>query len=321
MNFDTWGIISAAVLASVLSYVLLFRHRLGRRLRFSGLQLFTGGLYGAILILLMPIMHDAEVWQDLPVLPWLRALLLSVPEAVRFFLLEGDFVVVEGALSADGTPASLAFRVYGTCLYFLAPMMTFGNVLSLFSGTIARLRLCFSIRPVAAFSALNEASLTLAESIYREKRKQILGRPLIAFVGVSGEQDDELRRRVREFGGIILKHDPVRLAISVFNRPIEFFLLSEQEENVELGLRLAKRYKEGKRKVSVFVFASSENADMLLDNSAKSERVLGKAFRDKILNFPQEILYQNALKAENCEIYGTSPCGAWLLPGRGRWRC
>ena len=321
MNFDTWGIVSAAVLASVLSYVLLCRHRLARRLRFSGLQLFTAGLYGAILIFLMPIMY-AEVLQDPPVLQWLRALLLSVPEAVRFFLLEGDFAVVEKALSEDGTPASLALRVYGTCLYFLAPMMTFGNVLSLFSGTIARLRLCFSIRPVAAFSALNEASLTLAESIYREKRKQILGRPLIAFVGVSGEQDDELRRRVREFGGIILKNDPARLAISVFNRPIEFFLLSEQEEeNVELGLRLAKRYKEGKRKVSVFVFASSENADMLLDNSAKSERVLGKAFRDKILNFPQESLYQNALKAENCEIYGTSPCGAWILPGRWRWMC
>ena len=41
MNFDTWGIVSSAVLVSVLSYVLLFRHRLARRLRFSGLQLFT----------------------------------------------------------------------------------------------------------------------------------------------------------------------------------------------------------------------------------------------------------------------------------------
>ena len=67
----------------------------------------------------MPIKYAEAVWQAPPVLLWLRALLRSVPEAVRFFLLEGDFAVVEEALSADGTPASLPFGSMEPACIFL----------------------------------------------------------------------------------------------------------------------------------------------------------------------------------------------------------
>ena len=80
MNMYTWGIASAGFLATVLLFMILFREKWRDGWHLSGLQLFTAGLYGAILILLLPIKFDEAVWQDMPLMLWLRALLLSVPE-------------------------------------------------------------------------------------------------------------------------------------------------------------------------------------------------------------------------------------------------
>lgn len=305
MNMYTWGIASAGFLATVLLFMILFREKWRDGWHLSGLQLFTAGLYGAILILLLPIKFDEAVWQDMPLMLWLRALLLSVPEAVRAFVLEGDFATVEEMLPADGSLASLALRSYGTCLYFLAPLMTFSNVLASFSNVWAHLHLRFcGKRAVVVFSALNEASVALAESVYRESRNQMFGRPLIVFAGITDGEND-LQQRAGAIGGVLLKKSPARLSIGKRSRSIEFFLIAEQEEeNVEQALLLTKRYKDGCHKVSVFVCASSARADMVLDYPLEDKKISDEKLLKNFRNLSGEILYDDALNHVDSEIFG-----------------
>ena len=307
MNMYNWGIASAGFLAAVLLLMLLFRKKWRDGWHFSGLHIFTAGVYGAILILLLPVKCAEAVWQDPPLLLWIRALLLSIPEAVRAFVLEGDYATMESVLPADGSLASLVLRSYGVCLYFVAPLLTFSNVLVLFFSTMASLQLRFcGKRPVAVFSELNEASLALAQSLYRESQNKVWNRPLIVFAGMTKQEDDsDLRQRVRDLGGIFLKKEPAGLIIGKRSRYIEFFLISEREEdNIEQALLLTKVYKNGCHKVSVFVCASSERADLVLDYQLDRKNFAGEAVLEKFRDLTGEIIYDEVLDRLDSELFG-----------------
>lgn len=304
MDMYIWGMVSAGFLSAALLLMLLFRRKWRDGWHISGLHLFTAGVYGAILLLLLPVECGEAVWQDPPPLLWFRALLLSVPEAVRAFVLEGDFATMEAVLPADGSLASVTLRTYGVCLYFLAPLLTFGNVLLLFASTMASLRLRFcGKRDICVFSAENEASVVLAESIYRESRA---GRPLLVFAGLAQEgEDGALRQRARDIGSIFLKKAPASLTIGKRSRCIEFFLLADQEEdNIEQALQLRKRYGDGRHRVCVFVGAASERADLLLDYQPQSKPFPDKVGAEKLRDLTGGILYKDVLDRVDSALFG-----------------
>lgn len=307
MNMYNWGLASAGFLTAVLFLMLLFRKKWRDGWHVSGLHIFTAGVYGAILILLMPVKCAEAVWQDPPLLLWLRAVLLAIPETVRVFLLEGEFATLEAVLPADGSLASLTLRSYGVCLYFLAPLLTFSNVLVLFFSTMASLQLRFcGKRPVAVFSELNEASAVLAESLYRESQNKVWNRPLIVFAGMTDKEDDsDLRQRGRDIGGIFMKKEPAGLTIGKRSRFIEFFLISEREEdNIEQARLLTKVYKNGCHKVSVFVCASSERADLVLDYQRDRKNFSSKEVSEKFRDLTGEIVYDEVLDRLDSELFG-----------------
>ena len=302
-----WGLVSAGFLAAVLLLMLLFGRKWRDTRHLSGLHIFTAGLYGAVLILLLPLNYSGDVWQDPPLLRWIWALLFSILDAFKVFVLKGDFSALEAVLPVDGTLASQWLHGYAVILYFLAPLMSFSNVLVLFFSTVASLRLRFcGKRQVFVLSALNEASVVLAESIYKESRGKAWGRPLIVFAGKTGENDGGgLQQRAKGIGSILLKKAPDNLSIGKRSRLIEFFLIAEKEEdNIAQALSLKKRYRDGKHRVSVFVCASSDRADLMLDYQPDNKNFPDQALEAKVRDSVRDIAYRNVLECVDSELFG-----------------
>ena len=110
-----------------------------------------------------------------------RAILLSLHNTIRLFVIDCDFDFVR-----DGLPAALsgawttAYSVLFSILYIACPILTFGFVLSFFKNISAYRRLlCTFGRDLYVFSELNQKNLSLAKSLKSGDRRRV-----IIFTGV-----------------------------------------------------------------------------------------------------------------------------------------
>lgn len=304
MNMYVWGAASAVCLLVTLILAVFFRKTLQKYCRLSALQMITVGMAVVMFILFLPAELLDAGYNGTDLIPVLRAACLAVFESVKVFAMGADLGLIENALPADATTGAAVLRLYVLCAYFFAPVLTFGNILSAFTGVMVYLRLRFcGTRPLSVFSELNEASIALAESIDEKKHGH---RPVMVFAGTGREAaPDDLRYRAERIGAYFVNKDPSLLKIGRRSRAVEFFLMSaEHEYNVEQALRLSELYQAGRHKVSVFVYESSEYTDLLLDSSADSDRVLSREFREIIRNSPEKIFFDNVLEDRGIDMYG-----------------
>lgn len=225
------------------------------------------GVFMAIFLICLPInllSPDNCGIADIP-----RILLVTVHEVIQIFVANIDTSYIYEAVSElDSKILRISYSTVGTLLFVLAPMLTFGAVLSFFRNFFDDVGYVLCRRkPLFIFSELNERSLTLAKNIY-EKHLRDKVQPMIVFTGVMPEGEDKMSG-AKDIHAVLLGKDIVQLDFAAKKKDTEIFLIGDDEsENVRKAAIITDRLNSNGKKlnVRVFVFACKESSRYVLDS-------------------------------------------------------
>lgn len=276
-----FGVLSLLVGIAFLVYALRMRkNKKSTRSVLSPLLIFTAAIFASVWLVLIPVYYTSYDFED--VYSFVRPLLIAFHSAIRIFILDVEFDIVVETLRNQPEWLHVGFSLYAAALYVIAPMLTFGNVLSLFKNLWDELRyLWHSNTKHYILSALNEKSIILAKSIHEAQPDA-----LIVFTNVflkNEEEDYELLMQARDLQAICLKRDIAHL--DFFNKKgnVEIFLIgSDESENVSQAVKITRELdkRNSKHNVKVFVFSSKPSAAYILD-SVKYDNLLKYADQNK----------------------------------------
>lgn len=199
-----------------------------------------------------------------------KTLLLSVHHAARLFSIDSDFDVVQSAAAAFPQEwMGILYTSLGAVLFIVAPVLTFGFILSFFKNFAAYCKLLrHPEAPLYVFSELSERSLALAKSIVAEN-----GKALIIFSDVyekDGKESFDLLEESKEIGAISLKSDMLSLNLKFRSAKseISFFAIAEDEsKNISQARSIVNnslyRYL---RNTRFYVFSTSTEGELLISN-------------------------------------------------------
>ena len=269
----------------------LFRKRRG------GLAPYHAMVIGTLLALsffFFPMAHAGLGFSRTPG-DLLSAGIAALYNAIRLFAIDGDYFEAIALAEEAGVGALLAaYRVLGAVLHLLAPLLTFGFILSFVRNFSSLLRYRLSVaREVHIFSELNERSLALAGSILAEDRRRhpFLSRAMIVFTDVVAKQEEahyELASEAERMGAVLFCKDmeSIRFRLPLSRRHFHFYLIEENEsEKLRHAAAVMRDY--DKRGVMLYVFSSSTESELML--STRSLREL-KVVR---VNDIQSLVYHN----------------------------
>lgn len=227
------------------------------------------------------------------------------------------------------TYGSLAASVYGiviSILDILAPILGGAVLLEILTGAFPRLKLFLRpFRRKFVFSELNEASITLAEDLYRDRnyqkvvfwdsayRKEWHLHPLLIFTDAYPDQESETKSelfdRAKALGAVCIKTDLIHLPLTRA-KSVFYFLMDEQEQkNVSIlgdlldgnaeGYKLWPEDEEsGEPKTRVFAFCQSDLSVIMMNNicevSNNREKLMVRPIRD-YANTAVSLMYEAPL--------------------------
>ena len=213
---------------------------LNRKWGWNLFHVLVVGVFCATLIMFLPV-HSGGTAGDLLAL-W-RTILLSVFTSIQVFAAGCDFELITNNMGTCTEDIASVYTAWSATLFVLAPVFTFGFILSLVQNLTAYLRylsVCF--RDVYIFSELNEGSMALAEDIRKNHPTAA-----VVFTDVfeeNEEQSFELVEQAGRLGAICFKKD---ILVVNFNRHssrknLFFFAIGKDEtENLNQSLKLIER--------------------------------------------------------------------------------
>lgn len=284
--------------------------------RFSLFNALFAGVFVAAIIMFYPVhyaLEEATAWGI-----W-RAILLSIFNAMQIFAGGCEFSIVREGLTLCPEGLDMLYQIWAATLFVLAPVFTFGFVLSLFKNLSANAKYIASyFKDVYVFSELNERSLVLANDIKAKDKKAV-----IVFTDVFEENEEssfELIEEAKKLRAICFKNDilVVNLKIHSAQKTISFFAIGINEtENLNQALKLVERYKE-RENTNLYVFSTNVGSELLLsstDQSAVKVRRINEvqSLVNRVLYERGEIIFDSA--RENDE--GTKDISAVVI-GMGR---
>lgn len=216
----------------------------------------------AAVIIFIPIYNEIFSADNLR---FIKIFLLSVHNAIRLFIVDGEFTIILDYLPQTGNWIVTAYSVFAAILFVAAPILTFGVVLSFFKNLSAYRRYLFSyFSDVYVFSELNERSLLLAESLKENNADRFI---IFTDVFESNEENSyEMLNRVKKIGAAYFKKDIQNLNLKFHSKKSEltFFIIGETEsENLDQAINLISDYKD-RDNTNLYVFSSSEDSELLL---------------------------------------------------------
>lgn len=266
-NICFWA--SVGVLALAVGYALTVarKYRSGQIL--TPFHTVFAGMFLAVYIGLIPTFTAALEGEPGYLL---KLGMFDVLQTIQVFTVNvgGDFILDN--ISSSATQISEPYSAYMTCLFFAAPLLTFGFLVSLFKNTLENLsyRLHFW-GDVYVFSELNEKALLLAQSL-RANHKDAQ----IVFTNVDRDEGDvtsEYVESAKELSALIFTKDIVSVDFS-FHSPkgsITFFVISEKEgDNLIQSLKLLSRYNT-RENTQLYVFSTGTEGELLLSNADKGK--------------------------------------------------
>lgn len=219
---------------------------------------------------------------------YIEAIFVSLYDMIKLFLMDGEFDPVTDV--AGYLPAWLysAYSALFSVLMVLAPVLTFGFVLSFFKNVSAYQKLLFNYcNPVYVFSELNDKALALAESIHQRGERCAL-----VFTDVFETDDEksyELVERAKGMGAICFKKDIVTIHFNLHSQKSTtcFFALGEdQAENLTQALKLIDLYAR-RENVHLYVCSTQPAAELMMGN------VNAGKIRVRRVNEVQSLIYRN----------------------------
>lgn len=232
----------------------------------SAIQVFTVGVFVSTVLLFIPIFYTNYNFEDSH--KYVRPFLLAVQYSLRVFILDAEFQTVVDALKNQADALHVLFSLYAATLYVIAPVLTFGNVLSAFININDAVRYRWHrCKKHYILSELNQRSLALAKSIRDSQTDAV-----IVFTGIPAAGENEktgLLAQARELKAICLRRDITNLNIASKKGDVELFLVGENEsKNVNQAISITRELNEKNKKynVKVFVFCSKPGTASVVDS-------------------------------------------------------
>lgn len=263
MEWTVFFIISAiCLLSSIVLAIVRAKSKYKNERVLSPLKiLFTGVVFSSV-FLFLPIYLNKFRLSGCGVI---ETILISIHNMIRLFIVDGEFEFITSNLV--GVP-NLIFRGYTalfSILFVLAPILTFGFVLSFFKNISAYSRYIFHYNSnVFIFSELNEKSLALAKSLYNNSKDR-----LFVFTDVFEKEDEqsyEIVEKAKELGAVCFKNDIITVDFSFHrkNSEMNFFAIGEnQSENISQALKIVDKFKY-RDNTHLYVFSTQIESEMLL---------------------------------------------------------
>ena len=284
--------------------------------RFSLFNALFAGVFIAAIIMFYPVHYALEETTAWGVL---RAILLSFFNAMQIFAGGCEFSIVQEGLTLCPKGFDMLYQLWAATLFVLAPVFTFGFVLSMFKNLSANAKYVASyFKDVYVFSELNERSLALANDIKAKNKRAV-----IIFTDVFEENKEstfELIEEAKKLRAICFKNDilVVNFKRHSAKKAISFFAIGINEtENLDQALKLVERYKE-RENTNLYVFSTNVGSELLLSSTEQSAVKVRRinevqSLVNRVLYERGEIIFDSA--RENDE--GTKDISAVVI-GMGR---
>lgn len=231
-----------------------------------------------------------------------RAILLSLHNTIRLFVIDCDFDFVR-----DGLPASLssawttAYSILFSILYVACPILTFGFVLSFFKNISAYRRLlCTFGRDLYVFSELNQKNLSLAKSLKAGNRRRA-----IIFTGVDESDDDfddSLLDDAYRLGAILFKAEIASVGIPARSQKNKIYFIVQGEDskkNLSYAISLSNNRKNANHNEFLYFFDTTATGDVIFANPKKRSLIV------RHINSKQALIYDK-LYHHGVELFETA---------------
>ena len=241
------SILALTVVLAIALYVFNRRKSLAshgaHKFPISSFHVITGGVFVSAVVLLWPaVLGEFETDN------FFTTLGVSVQKTLQLFTIDADFSLINTGIEKDpgiGEVVKFLYKLYGSALHVIAPVLTAGVVLSFFKNAKAFLRYyVFSLPSDLYFiSELNDRSIALAEDIVLQSKKNGK-RVKIVFTDVFEQEEDEtnyeLVNRARSIGCILFAKDITEIRLRPwFGKNIKrklFFIGIDEDENLRQAL-------------------------------------------------------------------------------------
>lgn len=209
----------------------------------------------------------------------LKVIALSLHNTIRLFILDGEFTIVSDNVLGLGGWIEGLYTGFFSVLFVLAPILTFGVVLSFFQNVDSYKRFLLSFyKEIYVFSELNAKSVALAKSLKKANKKRV-----VVFCDVfeqNEEESFELVEKAKEIDAILFKKDisAINFRVHSSHRKLAFLAIGEGDsENIKQAMELIERYGD-RQNTELYVFS----------RTIGSELMLSKAMEDKNAALKQE---------------------------------
>lgn len=239
-----------------------------------------------------------------------KAVLLAALHAMKAFAMGVEFGELASGIERCSADLATGYLLWAAVLVVLAPMFTFGFVLSLFRNLSARIQYALANgREMYVFSELTDQSMILAADLKRNHPKAAL-----AFAETTEkESSEELVRKANDLGAILFRGDIASIARLRHSekKGLWLFAMGEDEDkNLDLALQLIDICRE-RPNTNLYVSSLSAESELLLTAVEKGKVRLRRI--NEVRSMINRVLYQdghrlfdNALPAEDGvkEIHG-----------------
>lgn len=259
------------------------------------------GTFGSVYVSLIPVFAASL---DGEYAFFTKLVLFDALQTIQVFTINVDGAFILENISS-AVPISDVYSLYMTCLFFAAPLLTFGFLASLFKNLAATLTYRRRYQADAyIFSELNEKSLLLAQSLRRSHK-----RALMVFTNVDTDEGNVTTEHVewaKELSALVFRKDILSENFAAHSKKatITFFLIGQEEgENLIQSLKLLSKYSH-RENTQMYVFSSLSEGDLMLANAHR-----GKV-RLRRVNEIRSLIYRY-LYDDGTELF----TGAHSLPG------
>ena len=274
MNFDLFFHLSASLLflAIFFSFLRRFGYKTYRLL--TPHRILFGGTFLSAFLLFLPFC--LEQFDRLSGFSrYFGGIMIALHNAIRLFVIDNDFSVILDGIPEAADYLNIGYTILGSTLYILAPLLTFGFILSFFKNMASYRRYFFSYgRTVHVFPSLNERSMALAESIAAATERSGVRRFLrdvIVFTDVMDAESGEyyeLIEKTRPLGAIVFHKDldSIKLNRRFFYRHSIFnFYLTEENEGKKIRYASAVIKEYDCAKNTLYIFSAAAQCRLLFE--------------------------------------------------------
>lgn len=252
----------ACVIASVVLPVVLGGSQQIKGKKGNLFNFMFAGVVAAAFFLFLPI-HGVSA--EATAAGGFQTVLLSLFNSMQIFTIGTEFGLVRDSMEFCPDLLDTAYQVWAAVIFVLAPLFTFGFILSLLKNITAYMKyLSFYFRDAYVFSELNEKSLVLAEDLRGKKKRAVF-----VFTDVfdgNEEKTYELAERAKALGAICFKKDILVVDFKKHSpkREISFFAIGGNEtENLNQALKLIELYRQ-RGNTHLYVFSTKIESELLL---------------------------------------------------------